>query len=1282
MMNGGEGSQPKRSHMDRGELSALETALKASCHLLARKIVLQDAPNLQPFTSSSVYTTTTDLPLPSPQQATKFRTLYLKCADQEIDRLQFSIQCYTKTVGGCPDSTWCKETWQSLSLCAQEVAAEMALNSIIQSSSVVEEDDIWTTLYGQEATNTSLVKFLGQLSEWSPDSVQCPPMLTQRIFSLAKDNPLGRMAVIKMVKAGGQVVKSCKKLDALLVNHSGILEGIDGVFNLPSAVEIVSMALLKEVEEAKKGDYFEANSCLCGLLSASTVIEKLDQRLLKEEKFSCFLELRNFPNISSTDSNACTSHLQDGFHRCQRSVLAALKKMLKPQYRNNVLSWLAAIVSLNELRAGPRFRKEGLKEACSDGVFLNLCSVLLLLCKPFMSSHDASGQKLGLIDHAYPTSPLCRLDQVNETCLARGVITQDRRSEGHTRFLGGPPPGSSGGGNNAESASSRFKFVTECFFVTQRALHVGLIPAMNTFSQTVSDLGRQLQMEMGGTSSPSPSPSSGGADVGKQSILKNLYVLYQLAWACSLLDPELVQLCCDFYITQAVWITRLIESCQQGDDSGEEEVREKQRQLLSGLPAFCVKDMASWFRFVAVHRPMLLQGLQLTPMVDCCVGLLERPDLLPDPLAQSRIVSTLLVFVDSDKRGQRPHRLLGADSWGGILGELSVMVQGNPSVRDNLGPALLHTYAAVSVFEGLDVDKENFDKYTTRYEVTQLLLRLWARPGCRDSIIRECGTPKFQSFLGAILDTLLYQLNDALSRLVNVKTCEVAKDGGEWKSLSEHGRKEKERFLSSEQRASRGFMSQANKQMELLYVMSEAEQVARCLALLPLGRRAAVTMLGFLNSLCGPGASNLKVKDMDKYAFNPTQLVLQISSILVRAWAQDSSHSSGGGGGGTKEGAEGRAGFVTCLVAHPDLSMSTMNKCLSVLRMSLMSESEITAFSTFIEKIQAEVSLQASPSNSSSLSAAAEATEGEGVGSDGASNSSCSRRHLGLDNASSSWQEAAEACEVVEEDLRAIYSAVLEKSKFDSTELAEVHTLRDKAQLTLNPRSPMVRTVLRDMRQLQEASLVHADSAIFVRQDEDHLDLVRVLITGPTDTPYSRGCFVFDINYPPSFPNNPPLVIMVTTGGGTIRFNPNLYADGKVCLSLLGTWHGGDATEKWDPSKSSLLQVLLSIQGMIFIPDPMFNEPGYEAIKGSTEGNTRSQKYNADIQVYTIRYAMLEQLRSPPQGFEDLVAVHFTLQRDVILKQCSQWLREAISPQHEQRLRKAIDELRAEMDKM
>lgn len=68
------------------------------------------------------------------------------------------------------------------------------------------------------------------------------------------------------------------------------------------------------------------------------------------------------------------------------------------------------------------------------------------------------------------------------------------------------------------------------------------------------------------------------------------------------------------------------------------------------------------------------------------------------------------------------------------------------------------------------------------------------------------------------------------------------------------------------------------------------------------------------------------------------------------------------------------------------------------------------------------------------------------------------------------------------------------------------------------------------------------------------------------------------------------------------RFNPNLYADGKVCLSLLGTWHGGDSSEKWDATHSNLMQVVVSIQGLILIPEPIYNEPGYEAMQGTPQG--------------------------------------------------------------------------------
>jgi len=88
----------------------------------------------------------------------------------------------------------------------------------------------------------------------------------------------------------------------------------------------------------------------------------------------------------------------------------------------------------------------------------------------------------------------------------------------------------------------------------------------------------------------------------------------------------------------------------------------------------------------------------------------------------------------------------------------------------------------------------------------------------------------------------------------------------------------------------------------------------------------------------------------------------------------------------------------------------------------------------------------------------------------------------------------------------------------------------------------------------------------------------RCLIAGPEGSPYAGGLFEFDIFLPlgelftrrglvsscadstrPSLAKHPqtsPLVWLMTTGKGQCRFNPNLYAEGKVCLSLLGTWSG------------------------------------------------------------------------------------------------------------------------------
>lgn len=77
------------------------------------------------------------------------------------------------------------------------------------------------------------------------------------------------------------------------------------------------------------------------------------------------------------------------------------------------------------------------------------------------------------------------------------------------------------------------------------------------------------------------------------------------------------------------------------------------------------------------------------------------------------------------------------------------------------------------------------------------------------------------------------------------------------------------------------------------------------------------------------------------------------------------------------------------------------------------------------------------------------------------------------------------------------------------------------------------------------------------------MDLLRCLIIGPTGTPYVDSPLLIDFFCDASkFPFSPPVAHFHSWTRGMGRCNPNLYEDGKVCLSILGTWQG-EASESW-----------------------------------------------------------------------------------------------------------------------
>lgn len=156
---------------------------------------------------------------------------------------------------------------------------------------------------------------------------------------------------------------------------------------------------------------------------------------------------------------------------------------------------------------------------------------------------------------------------------------------------------------------------------------------------------------------------------------------------------------------------------------------------------------------------------------------------------------------------------------------------------------------------------------------------------------------------------------------------------------------------------------------------------------------------------------------------------------------------------------------------------------------------------------------------------------------------------------------------------------------------------------------------MRIQKDVQRVLLDPLPGVIVHPLDED-VTTIHVLISGSFETPYEGGFFHFVIRCPPNYPFRPPRVRLLTTGGGAVRFNPNLYADGKVCMSLLGTWTG--------PSWSAALSIsslILSIQSLMN-SKPYHNEPGFEKERMSGD----AERYNRIIEHETIRVAVLGHL--------------------------------------------------------
>jgi|TARA_B110000967_G_C18900997_1_gene575069 ubiquitin-conjugating enzyme E2 Z len=173
--------------------------------------------------------------------------------------------------------------------------------------------------------------------------------------------------------------------------------------------------------------------------------------------------------------------------------------------------------------------------------------------------------------------------------------------------------------------------------------------------------------------------------------------------------------------------------------------------------------------------------------------------------------------------------------------------------------------------------------------------------------------------------------------------------------------------------------------------------------------------------------------------------------------------------------------------------------------------------------------------------------------------------------------------------------------------MSEILSTNDVVSSIINEPQPVSTIVLsrettkRLLKDIKEIIKQPLDShGIYYKHDETNILKGYAYISGPPDTQYFAGNYFFEIQFPEDYPHSPPKVEFKTNDGET-RFHPNMYRNGKMCLSILNTWKG----DQWTGCQSirTILLTIISVMDNM----PLLHEPGF------TKEHNDVTKYNKII---------------------------------------------------------------------
>lgn len=530
------------------------------------------------------------------------------------------------------------------------------------------------------------------------------------------------------------------------------------------------------------------------------------------------------------------------------------------QSRQDIVRWFAKLVNVSHLRTGSHSKPD---ELVSDALMHNASYIFIRLSIPFLDYPAYS--KISKINPNF-FGPMNTLLNVNEESRLNATI-----EEANTYYEG--------------SMQEDVNFITECFYVTLAYVQYGL-GGISTNHNKYRDMIKNMTRAMDDSADP------------RMRALRPRYVEVINRTKCRryaidalvVFSSENAEIF-DFFVGAFQFFGNVvdpkheypkrklpvplfqIDKVSQLDD--QEFLRSKAPEPWRFFPEFAVEGIVNYFKFLSGFGvPISLDEEKLTIFAEFATVLLRCPELIGNPHLKGSIIECFFLALHNNMYGKP--------------GAFSHVFTSSNLLKEHFLYSLLDVYVTI---EKTGASSQFYDKFNSRYTISKIIEKLWEYDVYRQQLssYSKDNVDFFIRFIARMLNDTTYLFDEAFNMLNEIHKAQKelgAREGGQDANEEDFGTTEDlERTLAENEKRARSLMALANQTMMLFKLFTE--QVPEGFTINELVDRLAGMLDYNLNLMVGPKCSNLKVREPEKYEFDPKRTLGDLCVVYCNLGSQE-----------------------------------------------------------------------------------------------------------------------------------------------------------------------------------------------------------------------------------------------------------------------------------------------------------------------------------------------------------------------------------------------------------